>query len=125
MTLTDLMGQIRDLDDTATPTQVVDLDAAVDQFAAEHPEWSAEERHAARLRLARHLDGRIMPEQVDAALALAAAGATYGDEAEAAESARLVMVDQIRAAVEAGMSEAGAARVAGVTRMTVRNALGK
>ncbi len=56
---------------------------------------------------------------------LAHYGEEYKDAASRAEDARAGLVWKIREAVDGGMSESEVARVAGVTRMTVRKALGK
>lgn len=121
MTLTRLMERVRDADAADVP----DLAAEVDAYAAAHPEWPIDQHAATILRLARILDGRVMPAQARQVIELAAAGAAYGEGVAEAEAARLAMVDQIRSAVAAGLPEAAAARVSGVTRMTVRAALGK
>lgn len=56
---------------------------------------------------------------------LTRAGRAYARARAAAEAERLALHDAIRDAARAGVSEAAAARAAGVTRMTVRAALGK
>jgi DNA invertase Pin-like site-specific DNA recombinase len=52
------------------------------------------------------------------------AGRRYRQRRELAEAGRQAMNDEIRAAAET-MSESEIARIAGVTRMTVRKSLGK
>lgn len=67
---------------------------------------------------------RMTPKK-DPAAELANRGRAYLDARAAAEEARRRLHGAIVDAVQAGVSEAEAARIAGVDRMTVRNALGK
>lgn len=60
-----------------------------------------------------------------AAERLAAAGVEYEVLTRVAERARLELTEAIRAAIAGGMTEVEAARVAGVSRPTIRKALGK
>lgn len=53
------------------------------------------------------------------------AAARYARAEEGREAARDALAAAVRAAVAAGMTESEAARLAGVTRMTVRAWLGK
>ena len=56
---------------------------------------------------------------------LSEAGREYADAREGAEAARVALVAAIRAAAGAGTPETTIAREAGVSRPTVRKALGK
>lgn len=57
--------------------------------------------------------------------ALAVVGSDYRSARKNAERARMALVPAVRVAALAGISESEIARQAGVTRMTVRKALGK
>lgn len=66
-----------------------------------------------------------MPKTTSAAASLTRCGNEHRDAMSRAESARLSLVAAIRAAVAEGMPEAEVARIAGISRTTVRKALGK
>lgn len=61
----------------------------------------------------------------DARARLSRDGGWYITARTNADAARIVLHQGIREAIAAGVSESECARIAGVTRMTVRNALGK
>lgn len=127
VTLSDLARKEQELPPEAVITDILRNADEVEAFAIGEPD--ADQAIVARLliRYARRITASAPANIEDArlVLALAAAGHRASEAAKASGEAYEAAYEQVRIAVDAGMSQSDAARVSGLDRMTVRKAIGK